>query len=39
MKENHYTHHIAKDLLQWMPIARFEERSSWSIVRSLFRKP
>ncbi|MBO5553452.1 MAG: 3'-5' exonuclease domain-containing protein 2 [Paludibacteraceae bacterium] len=24
MKENHYTHHIAKDLLQWMPIARFE---------------
>ncbi len=24
MKENHYIHHIAKDILQWMPLARFE---------------
>ena len=24
MKENHYTHRIAKELLQWMPLTRFE---------------
>ncbi len=24
MKENHYIHHISKDLLQWMPVVAFE---------------